>query len=612
MKKKENLKDDDKLIIFKIDIKNVDLSLTYVQYEIYNPYTFELIPLDICENTPIIIKSPVNLEDGLETIYTKMNNSGYNLFNLNDSFYNDICSTYTTQNDTDISMVDRKKLIFDKYKNISLCQTGCNFTNYDNKYKKAECQCKVQQEETNREPEEIEFDKLFIIESFYNPLKHSNFLVMKCFSLVFSLKGQLDNIGSYIMSGLFFLFIISFLWYCIRGGKIIDKYILSFVTIKRLVSYEKIKNFTEINKNQKVKKKSFKKSSKPINPKKQLNNFQFNNNNINIYINHSNKPYLDKNKRNKNFPPKKRKHIPKETIKINESSAFPNQLVKNNITNQTNSRILKDNSFLTNHIRKITKFKKRKIRKNLIKKINKNDNLYRSQIQNTFYSDIEMERFEYEKAIILDKRTYCQYYAALIKRKQLLLFTFFQRKDYNLIQIKICLLIFSISLYFTINGFFFSDNTMNRLYENGGDYDFFFQLPQLLYSIMISVVINTSLKALSLTEKEFISLKIEENIIILREKAIKARKEVKLRIALFFISSFLTMLFFWYFISSFCAVYKNTQLALIKDSLISLAFSMIYPFALYLLPGMFRIPSLRASKKDKKCLYIISSFIAMI
>ena len=57
------------------------------------------------------------------------------------------------------------------------------------------------------------------------------------------------------------------------------------------------------------------------------------------------------------------------------------------------------------------------------------------------------------------------------------------------------------------------------------------------------------------------------------------------------------MAFFWYFISAFCSVYKNTQIILIKDTLISFTISMIYPFGLNLLPGMFRIPSLRDEKK---------------
>ena len=72
------------------------------------------------------------------------------------------------------------------------------------------------------------------------------------------------------------------------------------------------------------------------------------------------------------------------------------------------------------------------------------------------------------------------------------------------------------------------------------------------------------------------------------------------------------MLFFWYFISCFCAVYKNTQIILFKDTLISFGLSMLYPFGLNLLPGMFRIPALRAEKKDKMCLYNFSQYVALI
>ena len=72
------------------------------------------------------------------------------------------------------------------------------------------------------------------------------------------------------------------------------------------------------------------------------------------------------------------------------------------------------------------------------------------------------------------------------------------------------------------------------------------------------------------------------------------------------------MLFFWYFISCFCAVYKNTQIILIKDTLVSFALSMVYPFGLNLLPGMFRLPALRSKNKNKKCLYKISGLVALI
>ncbi len=72
------------------------------------------------------------------------------------------------------------------------------------------------------------------------------------------------------------------------------------------------------------------------------------------------------------------------------------------------------------------------------------------------------------------------------------------------------------------------------------------------------------------------------------------------------------MLFFWYFISCFCAVYKNTQIILIKDTIISFILSMIYPFVLNLLPGILRIPALKAEKADQAYIYKVSKIVALI
>ena len=51
---------------------------------------------------------------------------------------------------------------------------------------------------------------------------------------------------------------------------------------------------------------------------------------------------------------------------------------------------------------------------------------------------------------------------------------------------------------------------------------------------------------------------------------------------------------------------------LIKDTLISITLSLLYPFGLNLIPGIFRIYALRAKNKDKKCIYQTSQLIALI
>jgi hypothetical protein len=224
----------------------------------------------------------------------------------------------------------------------------------------------------------------------------------------------------------------------------------------------------------------------------------------------------------------------------------------------------------------------------------------------------ELNNLEYEKAIILDKRTYLQYYFSLLKKKHLILFTFLPTNDYNVMSLKIALFLVSFSLYLNINGFFFNDRTMRKIYEDNGAFNIIAQIPQILYSSIISSLINMILKVLSLSEKDILKIKEEKNLINSLKKSKKIEKCIRIKFVFFFLISEILMLFFWYFISCFCAVYNNTQVILFKDTLISFAISMLYPIGINLIPGIFRIPSLRAKKKNKKCMYSFSKVIALI
>ena len=83
-----------------------------------------------------------------------------------------------------------------------------------------------------------------------------------------------------------------------------------------------------------------------------------------------------------------------------------------------------------------------------------------------------------------------------------------------------------------------------------------------------------------------------------------------MKIVFFYIISFIILLFFWYFISCFCAVYVNTQKILIYDTLISFGTSNIYSFLFYLLPTILRLLALRAKTKNQKWLYDISLILS--
>ena len=251
-----HLKDEDSLIVYKIDIKSSDLTQTYVQYQIYESQNFSLLELSVCSDLKISVNTPVILSSSTSSLYDSLKESGYDLFNESDSFYTDICSTYTTENGTDITLLDRKQIIFANNANISLCQDGCELEYYNSTTKKANCECSPQINEIIANLEEIKenLDMKMVTDSLLNALKNSNFRVLKCYKLIFDFNRFIENYGSILMLIIALFFMISSIVFCIYGSRKINYYLRSFSEIqsnnkikevKSHVAHEKKKNKIE-------------------------------------------------------------------------------------------------------------------------------------------------------------------------------------------------------------------------------------------------------------------------------------------------------------------------------------------------------------------------------
>jgi len=221
--------------------------------------------------------------------------------------------------------------------------------------------------------------------------------------------------------------------------------------------------------------------------------------------------------------------------------------------------------------------------------------------------DFEINALDYDEAILLDKRNFCEYYTSLIKNNHPLVFSFGLYQDYNSKILKMFLFFFSFSLDLTVNALFFSDDTMHKIYEDKGKFNFLYQIPQILYSTLISKFIDGFIRKLALSQDNIVDLKQEKEN--LDKKYIQIKRILKIKFIFFFLISFVVLLFFWYYIVCFCGIYANTQIHLIKDSAISLLTGLFIPFAMYLIPTIFRISALKAKKPSRAFLYKLSSFV---
>ena len=274
-----------------------------------------------------------------------------------------------------------------------------------------------------------------------------------------------------------------------------------------------------------------------------------------------------------------------------------------------------------------TKIKQRNKKENIIKKpfnleneiTNGKENkkffdVKKSQEEIMKYNDNELNELSYKKALKFDKRTFSQYYFALLKVNHLLFFSFYwNNQDYNSQIIKFFLFFFFFIVHFTINALFFNDETMHIIYIDEGQYNFIYQIPQIIYSSLISDIISIIIKYLSLTENDIIKLK--RNTKKIDKKKLSLKKFIhiiKIKFAIYFIITFIFLIVFAFYIICFCGVYINTQIHLIKDSLVSFSLSLIYPFGIYLIPSVIRLFSLRAKKKNMKFIYKLSQTLQNI
>ena len=227
-------------------------------------------------------------------------------------------------------------------------------------------------------------------------------------------------------------------------------------------------------------------------------------------------------------------------------------------------------------------------------------------------TDSELNDLNYKEAIKYDHRTYFLYYVSLIRTNHLLFYAFWPRFDHNSRILKIFLFGFNFAVSFSVNALFFNDDTMHQIYEEKGAFNFIYNLPQIIYSSLISNFINGAIQILAKTDTNIIELKDKSN-----KKNVKIMKEsllnkIKIKIIFFFIISLLVLSAFWIYLACFCYVYKNTQIHLIKDTCFSFSTSMITPFIICLLPGLFRSSALEAKKKDKECMFKISKQLEIL
>ena len=584
------------LIIVKFEkITNVSMERS-LQYEVYEPYNKTKLDLSICQNTTIDVYVPVVLSEELHNLYNELKEKGYDLFDENSNFYNDICTPFESPNGTDVSLSDRYNYYFNN--NETVCQSNCKFSDYSLESQYLKCECDVSNTEIDTQ-EVKKFTPNTLYESFYETLKFSNYKVLKCYNLVFNKNVLLRNKGSIIAIIYFILYL---LFLCIYSFKGINK--LKIELAKQILNHPN-NDHHDLMKNNNIL--IF---SKNIYNNLDLSNSPSSSHEIN---NNQNKPrakskslvhkdFSSKKKKSKVYYPPKKNSLATDVILNKKKHSKKKSRMTINYQNKLSDKKLLEN----NKIHSTYKFSEINLENQ--SKENKDLNIKNEGIEPKEKLDnFELNNLEYDLAIKLDKRDFLETYWSILKREHLIFFTFFVRNDYNIIYVKFSRFIFLVCTDMALNVFFFADETMHKMLLDYGKYNFVQQIPQIIYSTIVSQLIEVFLCFLSMTDKHFYEIKNLDAES--RNKMFNIIKCIKIKILFFYLFTFIMFLFYWYVIACFCAVYENTQPAFIKDSLSSFGLGLLYPFVLYLFPAALRIIALRVTKIRLSWVYSISDII---
>ena len=137
-------------------------------------------------------------------------------------------------------------------------------------------------------------------------------------------------------------------------------------------------------------------------------------------------------------------------------------------------------------------------------------------------------------------------------------------------------------------------------------------MPIIIISFIFSYIINIFIKYFFLSERNLAELKNEKKNKKLLDKQAKVHRCLIIKYISYFIISFIFLIFFWYYLASFCAVYQNSQVYVIKNTFISFIIGLIYPFFINLFPGIFRLYWLKKKKDKIECIYNISQFLQFL
>ena len=493
------------------------------------------------------------------------------LYNKSSDYYNDDCAIYKSKNGIDLTLFSRRDIYNKSF--LSLCEKDCEFMGYDSSSSRVVCRCDSRNKIFSVSDLNSN-DLIFFFDN--NEQKITNFHLLKCYFLITTKDNIIKNPGFYSTAIAAGFFVLMFLIFCIFGYRSLSKRIDQAIKMKF-----------------------------HPNKKEDINNKRL------IFINDADDTKTSKrtsiledkihDKRKKKHEKRRNhKNDSKKDSKIHKSKSI--SFSGRNMLNLGNDK-----------------------RQETLRKKTTGEEKENSGVIFIFENDYEINTLSFDDAIRYDKRTCWQYYMSLLRNKQLFFLSFLDFNSYNSVILKKPIFFLSFVYSYGINAFFFTDELMNEIYEDGGKYDLETLVPNAVYSSLAAVgLIKILVIFLLLSESHILNVKRQTVEKKAEECKSYALKIICVKLVFFFIINASLLTFFLFYLTCFNALYPNTQIFLIINASISFFISNILSFLYNLIPMLFRNDILKFNSKkgskyrinieggDAKYIYRFSQFLQEI
>jgi hypothetical protein len=211
---------------------------------------------------------------------------------------------------------------------------------------------------------------------------------------------------------------------------------------------------------------------------------------------------------------------------------------------------------------------------------------------NVLESNYILNNYDYDEAILYDNRSLFRIFFIYLIMKDNVLNIIFFNPPLELRPLRVCIFIFNYACDLALNALFYLSNKISDKYHFSGANRLLFSLINnitiSLASTIVSFVLLTFFHTLIQSSDSIIELfrnqekllKSDKNYKVDLETKEKIEKDIsgilkclKVKIIFFIIFEFLFTLFFFYYVTAFCQVYKSTQISWLLDSISSYVIS---------------------------------------